>query len=186
MHFVPTELSGIMIIEPTVHSDERGWFMESFHLERFYTALRNFGLPVPPPFVQDNDSLSKKGVVRGLHYQKAPHCQGKLVRVVRGCVYDVAVDIRKGSPTLGQHIGMELSAENQRMLWIPPGFAHGFLALGQHNHMQYKTTDYYAAESEASIQWNDPQLAINWPQIKPLTISPKDQQAPPFAAATLI
>lgn len=186
MNFVQSELSGIMIIEPAVHRDERGWFMESFRQDRFADALRGFGLPVPAPFVQDNDSFSRKGVLRGLHYQKAPHCQGKLVRVVRGAVYDVAVDIRKGSPTLGQHVGIELSAENQRILWIPAGFAHGFLALGEDNHIHYKTTDYYAVGSEASIQWNDPRLAINWPLIDPLIISPKDRQAPPFTAATLI
>lgn len=186
MKFVQSELSEIVIIEPAVYGDVRGWFMESFRQDRFEDALRGFGLQVPSPFVQDNDSFSKKGVLRGLHYQKAPHCQGKLVRVVRGAVYDVAVDIRKGSPTLGQSFGIELSAENQRILWLPAGFAHGFLALTDQCHMQYKTTNYYAPDSETSIQWNDPQLAINWPQIGPLIISTRDRQALPFAAATLI
>lgn len=158
-----TALPGVLVFEPSVFADARGWFMESFNQARFEAALAERGLPAPRAFVQDNHSCSRRGVLRGLHYQRAPHAQGKLVRVVHGAAFDVAVDIRRGSPTFGRWAGAELSAANKRQMWIPEGFAHGFLALADDTHFLYKTTDVYDKASEGAILWSDPDLAIAWP-----------------------
>jgi dTDP-4-dehydrorhamnose 3,5-epimerase len=188
MKLLPTELSGVVIVEPTVFGDERGWFFESFNEARLHAALRDIGLPAPRPFVQDNHSCSRAGVLRGLHYQLPPHAQGKLVRVVQGAAWDVAVDIRRASPTFGRWVGMELSAANQRQLWIPEGFAHGFVALQDDTHFLYKTTDVYARDCERGLRWDDPTLGIAWPLpaglARPL-LAPKDAAAPLLAAADL-
>ena len=163
MKLVPTALPGVLIVETAVFGDDRGWFMESFNEARWQTQLQALGLPLPPRFVQDNHSCSQAGVLRGLHYQLPPHAQGKLVRVVAGSVYDVAVDIRRGSPTFGHWVGVHLDAVNHRQMWIPEGYAHGFMALQDDTHFLYKTTDVYAKDCERAIRWDDPQLAINWP-----------------------
>jgi dTDP-4-dehydrorhamnose 3,5-epimerase len=188
MKLVPTTLPGVVLIEPTVISDDRGWFFESFNEARFATALQDIGLPVPRRFVQDNHSNSKAGVLRGLHYQLPPHAQGKLVRVVRGAAFDVAVDIRKGSPSFGEWVGAELTADNKRQLWIPEGFAHGFVALQDDTHFLYKTTDVWAKDCERSVLWNDPAMGIRWPMPAghdaPL-IAAKDAAAPLLAQADL-
>ncbi|MEK8045663.1 dTDP-4-dehydrorhamnose 3,5-epimerase [Ideonella margarita] len=160
MNVVKTAIEGVLILEPKVFGDTRGFLMESFNQKRFDEAV---GSPVR--FVQDNHSRSAKGVLRGLHFQNAPHAQGKLVRVTAGAVFDVAVDIRKGSPTFGQWVGTELSGENHRQLWIPPGLAHGFLVLTDTADFLYKTTDYYAPQAEGAVAWNDPDLAIAWPDV---------------------
>lgn len=167
----PTAIPDVLIIEPKVFGDDRGWFFESFNEKDFSTIV---GQKVN--FVQDNHSSSKKGILRGLHYQMEQK-QGKLVRVCRGAVFDVAVDLRKASSTFGKWIGVELSAENKKQLWIPEGFAHGFLALSDKAEFLYKTTDYWHAASEKCIVWNDPTLDIQWPQIgiDPM-LNPKDQQ----------
>ena len=180
MKLIPTAIPDVVLIEPTVYEDERGWFMESFNEQRFHDGLKKLGLPIPRPFVQDNHSCSRKGVLRGLHYQREPHAQGKLVRVVNGAAFDVAVDIRLGSPTFGKWVGQTISAANQKMLWIPEGFAHGFLALEDHTELLYKTTDYYATESEMAIRWDDPKLAIRWPINIQIIVSEKDRKAPNF------
>ena len=180
MKFVATPLPGVVIVEPAVFADERGWFMESWNAERFAAGLAELGLPAPRPFVQDNHSCSRAGVLRGLHYQLPPHPQGKLVRVVRGAAFDVAVDIRRGSPHFGRWTGVELTAENRRQLWIPEGFAHGFLALQDDTHFLYKTTDVYARDCERALRWDDPAIGIDWPCIdgvgSPL-VAPKDMAA---------
>lgn len=178
MRLTQTKLPEVVIVEADVYEDDRGWFMESFNEARFHQELKKLSLALPKPFVQDNHSCSKQGVLRGLHFQRAPHAQGKLVRVTQGAAFDVAVDIRKGSATFGQWVGVELSAANKRMLWIPEGFAHGFLALEDNTHFHYKTTDYYAKNSEGAIRWNDPDLAIEWPEVTPLIVNTKDQEAP--------
>jgi dTDP-4-dehydrorhamnose 3,5-epimerase len=185
MKLVAAELSGVVIVEPQLFADERGWFMESFNAARFDAALQALGLPAAPAFVQDNHSCSRAGVLRGLHYQLPPHAQGKLVRVVQGRVWDVAVDLRRSSPQFGRWAGIELSAANRRQLWIPPGFAHGFLALEDDTQFLYKTTDVYARECERAIRWDDPGLAIAWPLAggPPPRLAPKDAEAPPLAAA---
>lgn len=152
-----TSLQDVLVIEPKVFGDERGWFYESFNQHEFQCAT---GIDVS--FVQDNHSLSKKGILRGLHYQ-TNHVQGKLVRVTRGAVFDVAVDLRQSSPTFRQWFGLEISAENHLQLWIPPGFAHGFLVLSEFAEFLYKTTDYYDPSSERCLVWNDPTVAIEWP-----------------------
>lgn len=152
--------------------------MESFNEARFLEVLKQHHLEAPNSFVQDNHSCSGRGVLRGLHFQRAPHGQGKLVRVTQGAAYDVAVDLRKDSSTFGQWYGIELSALNKKMMWIPEGFAHGFLALENDTNFHYKTTSYYSKSSEGAVLWNDPDLAITWPDIAPLIISDKDQQAP--------
>lgn len=176
-----TKIEGLLILHPNVFGDDRGWFMESFNQQRFEQVLTELNLPVPV-FVQDNHSLSQKGVLRGLHFQNAPHTQGKLVRVVQGRVWDVAVDIRPDSKTYGQWVGVELSAENKTMLWIPEGFAHGFIALEDNTQFLYKTTNYYNKESEGAIIWNDPTLAIDWPlaELDKVLVSDKDKEAKPF------
>ena len=177
MRVEKTKLDGLFIIHPQVFGDERGWFMESFNQQRFESVFEGLNLPVPN-FVQDNHSKSSRGVLRGLHYQLSPKAQGKLVRVVQGKVWDVAVDIRKNSPTFGQWVGEELSADNHKQLWIPPGFAHGFITLSDTAEFLYKTTDYYSPEHERAIRWDDPQLAIAWPlSAVDIQVSVKDQQA---------
>lgn len=183
MKLVRTDIADVVIVEPAVFKDERGWFMESFNESRFRSALNEMGLPSPRPFVQDNHSVSSQGVLRGLHYQLPPHPQGKLVRVAKGAAFDVAVDIRKGSPTFGKWIGVELTADNHRQLWIPEGFAHGFMALEDDTHFLYKTTDYYAKDCERSIVWNDADIGIAWPAIGVPLLGPKDAVATPFRQA---
>jgi dTDP-4-dehydrorhamnose 3,5-epimerase len=175
MNCIPTELEGLYIIEPTVFGDERGYFMETFS-QRVFSKM---GIDVN--FVQDNESMSNKGVLRGLHYQAPPKAQGKLVSVVQGAVFDVAVDIRPKSATYGQHFAAEINARNKRRLYIPPGFAHGFLTLENNTIFQYKCTELYAPEHEGGIAWNDPKLAIEWPEINDLIISEKDQNNPLFS-----
>ena len=173
----PTRIPDVLIIEPKVFGDSRGFFFESFNAKNFASAT---GLSVS--FVQDNYSRSAKGVLRGLHYQ-VEQTQGKLVQVSQGAVFDVAVDIRKSSPTFGQWVGCELSDANHRQLWIPPGFAHGFMVLSESADFLYKTTDYYAPQHERCIAWNDPSIGIDWPKdITPL-LSAKDQQGVSLAAA---
>ena len=172
MNIIDTQIPDVKIIEPKVFGDERGFFFESFNQKIFEEAV---GRPVT--FVQDNHSKSSKGVLRGLHYQLPPHAQGKLVRCVVGEVFDVAVDIRKSSPTFGQWVGVNLSAENKRQLWIPEGFAHGFLTLSETAEFLYKTTNYYCGASDRGIQWNDAKLAVAWPIVDMiLTLSDKDQR----------
>lgn len=170
MNILDTKIPDVKIIEPKVFGDERGFFLESFNQSIFDKAV---GRHVD--FVQDNHSMSKKGVLRGLHYQLAPHAQGKLVRCVEGEVFDVAVDIRRSSETFGQWVGVHLSAENNRQLWIPEGFAHGFITLSDRVQFIYKTTNYYAPQSERSILWNDPQINIEWPEVEEMTLSGKDK-----------
>jgi len=173
MNVLKTKLHDCVIIEPKVFGDERGFFLETFQAER-YAELAGITLP----FVQDNYSRSLKAVLRGLHYQKTKP-QGKLVRVVRGEVYDVAVDIRQDSTTFGQWEGVILSEENNRQFWVPPGFAHGFLVLSDTADFEYKCTDYYDPSDEGSILWNDPELAITWPTSSPI-VSAKDEIALPM------
>ncbi len=178
-----TKIEGLLILHPQVFGDDRGWFMESFNQQKFEAALKKLNLPIPT-FVQDNHSLSQKGVLRGLHFQKAPYAQGKLVRVVQGKVWDVAVDIRPESKTYGQWVGLELSTENKTMFWIPEGFAHGFIALEDNTQFLYKTTNYYDKESEGAIIWKDPTLAIEWPldQVSEVLVSEKDELAQTFSS----
>jgi dTDP-4-dehydrorhamnose 3,5-epimerase len=168
-----TPLAGLLVLEPKVFADERGWFSESFNQATFNAAVGTDGYH----FVQDNHSFSKAGVLRGLHYQLPPFAQGKFVRVVAGRVWDVAVDIRKSSPTFGQWYGLELSAENKKQFWIPPGFAHGFVALEDNTEFLYKTTAFYDKASEGAIVWDDAELAITWPHLHALLVNDKDAQA---------
>ena len=156
MNIIPTAIPGVIILEPRVFGDSRGYFYESFPDREFREKVCN------TTFVQDNQSMSCYGVLRGLHYQKPPHCQSKLVRCVKGKVLDVAVDIRQGSPTFGQHVAVELSAENHRQLFIPRGFAHGFAVLSEEAIFQYKCDNYYAPDCEGGIAWDDPALGIDW------------------------
>ena len=158
MRVTRTAIDGVLILEPKVFGDQRGFFMESFNQKVFNDAVGH-----EVSFVQDNHSRSARGVLRGLHYQRAPHAQGKLVRVTQGSVFDVAADVRKDSPTFGQWVGVELSGENHKQMWIPPGLAHGFLVTSESADFLYKTTDYYAPHAEASVRWDDPALAIAWP-----------------------
>lgn len=168
MKVTKTHIDGLVIIEPRVFSDERGAFSETYNINAFREAV---GEEIN--FVQDNQSISKKGVLRGLHYQNPPHAQGKLVRVIRGSVIDVAVDIRSNSQTFGQHMAIELSGENGKQFWIPPGFAHGFVALEENTIFAYKCTELYHPESEGCIRWNDQALNIDWKIDSPL-VSDKD------------
>jgi dTDP-4-dehydrorhamnose 3,5-epimerase len=174
MKIVETAIEGVLVFEPKLFGDQRGFFMESFNQRLFDDAV---GASVN--FVQDNHSRSARGVLRGLHFQRAPNAQGKLVRVAAGAVFDVAVDIRPGSTTYGRWVGLELSADNHRQLWIPPGLAHGFLVLSDSADFLYKTTDYYAPQAEGSLRWDDPDLGIAWPDagVAPV-LSPKDAVAP--------
>lgn len=157
MRVLKTDIEGVLIVEPTVHGDERGYFMESFSERDFEAAT---GLNVR--FVQDNESSSRRGVLRGLHFQREPYAQAKLVRVVQGMVLDVAVDIRPGSATFGKYVAVELSADNHRQLFIPKGFAHGYVVLEEDTVFQYKCDEYYHPESEDGIAWNDPEIGIEW------------------------
>jgi len=177
MKAIATAIKDLLIIEPKVFGDERGFFFESYNQRKFAELV---GREVE--FVQDNHSRSVKNVLRGLHYQ-IQHPQGKLVRVVQGAVLDVAVDIRKSSPTFGQHVATELSAENKRMLWIPEGFAHGFVVLSDTAEFLYKTTDYWYPEHERSLRWDDPALSINWKILSSPSLSVKDAQGKLFKDA---
>lgn len=178
MKVTPTSIPDVLVIEPKVFGDARGFFMESFNQQAFDEAVGS-----PTNFVQDNHSRSTKGVLRGLHYQiRQP--QGKLVRVASGSVFDVAVDIRKSSPTFGKWVGVELSQENNKQLWVPAGFAHAFLVLSEQADFLYKTTDYYAPAFERCIKWNDPTLAISWPDIgSEVKLSAKDAGGAELAVA---
>jgi dTDP-4-dehydrorhamnose 3,5-epimerase len=178
MKVTPTALADVWLIEPKVFGDARGFFFESYNRQTFNAAT---GLNID--FVQDNHSKSTRGVLRGLHYQLPPRAQGKLVRVVQGEVFDVAVDIRKSSPTFGRWVGDILSAENKRQLWIPPGFAHGFVTLSHTAEFLYKTTDYYSPEHERCIRWDDPALSIDWRLDAPPLVSSKDGVGSAFADA---
>lgn len=173
MNVIETSITGAVVIEPRVFGDERGFFLETFQADRYREAA---GIDLE--FVQDNHSRSSRGVLRGLHYQICKP-QGKLVRVVAGEVFDVAVDIRPGSPTYGKWEGVILSAENKRQFWIPPGLAHGFLVLSESADFEYKCTDYYDPTDEGCLIWNDPDIAIEWPDIQPL-LSEKDQMGQSF------
>lgn len=178
MNFITTSIPDVLLIKPKLYEDSRGFFMETYQKERFSNA------GIPCDFVQDNHSSSCKHTLRGLHYQ-IRHTQGKLVRVVIGEIYDVAVDLRRSSPFFGQYVGAVLSDKNKYQLWIPEGFAHGFIALSDQTDVVYKTTDYFDPQSERCIRWDDPELAIDWPLtegINPI-VSPKDASAPLFRDA---
>ena len=170
MKVIPAEHPEVLIVEPDVHGDARGFFMETWHQAKFAE------LGITGTFVQDNHSRSTRGVLRGLHYQLR-HPQGKLIRAVNGTVYDVAVDIRRGSPRFGQWVGVELSDSNRRQVYVPPGFAHGFCVLSEQVDFMYKCTDFHAPEDEYGIAWNDPELAIAWPPMD-YTLSDRDRQLP--------
>ncbi|KQH88784.1 dTDP-4-dehydrorhamnose 3,5-epimerase [Vibrio fluvialis] len=169
MKIIDTKIPDVKIIEPAVFGDERGFFMETWQQKKFEELVTG----KPTQFVQDNHSKSKKGILRGLHYQ-TENTQGKLVRVVAGEVFDVAVDIRKSSPTFGQWVGVLLSAENKRQLWVPEGFAHGFYVTSEEAEFVYKCTDYYNPSAEQSILWNDPEIGIEWPILEEPLLSDKD------------
>ncbi len=178
MRCIATPLPGLQLLEPTVHGDERGFFLETWNAQ----AFRRLGIDAN--FVQDNHSSSRRGTLRGLHYQ-TQHSQGKLVRVLRGGIFDVAVDLRQSSPAFGQWYGVDLSAANKHSLWIPPGFAHGFYVTSETAEMMYKCSDYYAPQHEVTLAWDDPALAIEWPLIagEPVQLSTKDRAGLCFAAA---
>ena len=172
MKATETELKGVFVLEPQVFGDARGWFMESWSQRKMHDA----GIDVQ--FVQDNQSFSaQKGTLRGLHYQLNPMCQAKLLRCTRGKIFDVAVDIRKGSPQYGKGVGVELSAENKKQLFIPRGFAHGFITLTDDVEVQYKADNYYAPECDGNIRWDDPDIGVEWP-LKPVILSEKDSKSP--------
>lgn len=172
MKATETEVKGVFVLEPQVFGDARGWFMESWSQRKMHDA----GIDVQ--FVQDNQSFSaQKGTLRGLHYQLNPMCQAKLLRCTRGKIFDVAVDIRKGSPQYGKWVGVELSAENKKQLFIPRGFAHGFITLTDDVEVQYKADNYYAPECDGNIRWDDPDIGVEWP-LKPVILSEKDSKAP--------
>jgi dTDP-4-dehydrorhamnose 3,5-epimerase len=178
MHVTPTELPEVLVIEPAVFKDDRGFFFETYQAKKW----AEFGIPAP--MVQDNQSGSRQGVLRGLHYQ-LPQAQGKLVRVLSGEIFDVAVDIRRSSPRFGKWVGVRLSAENRKQLWVPVGFAHGFYVMSQWADVTYKVTEYWAPKCERTILWNDPAIGITWPLAggtAPL-VSPKDGQGLPLAKA---
>ena len=177
MKAIPTPLAGVLVIEPAVFGDARGAFFESWNRRAFSQLV---GRDVD--FVQDNHSISARNVLRGLHYQLDPRAQGKLVRVVAGEVFDVAVDLRRSSPTFGRWTGERLSASNRRMMWIPEGFAHGFLVLSETAEFLYKTSDYYAPEQERTLLWNDPAVGVQWPLVGAPVLKPKDAAGTPLAA----
>ena len=180
MKVIKTKLEGVVIIEPQVFFDDRGYFFESFSQQRFNEQV------APITFVQDNESKSSYGVLRGLHFQKPPFAQSKLVRVVKGKVLDVAVDLRKDSPTFGQYESVVLSEENKRQFFIPQGFAHGFAVLSEEAIFQYKCDNYYAPQSEGSVRWNDPTIAIDWQlSEKDIILSAKDEKAPLLSQLTI-
>lgn len=166
MKFLPTRLPEVLVVEPDVYRDQRGWFLETYHVQKYQDA------GILPPFVQDNCSSSVRGTLRGLHFQMT-RPQGKLIRVIRGEIFDVAVDIRKGSPTFASWVGVTLSAEDFRQIYVPIGFAHGFCVLSDVAEVEYKCTDIYAPGGEVTIRWNDPHIGIQWPIEQPL-LSPKD------------
>ena len=178
MKAIPTALADVLVVEPAVFGDARGAFFESWNRRAFSDLV---GRDVD--FGQDNHSLSARGVLRGLHYQLDPRAQGKLVRVVAGEVYDVAVDLRRSSPTFGRWVGERLSASNRRMMWIPEGFAHGFLVLSETAEFLYKTSDYYAPEHERTLLWNDPAIGVKWPLAGTPVLKPNDAAGTPLAAA---
>lgn len=178
LNVIETSLPGVLILEPRVFTDERGSFMETYHSARF----RQLGIDAN--FVQDNHSRSARGVLRGMHYQE-PNPQGKLLRCTRGALYDVAADIRVGSPSFGKWFAVELTEENKRMLWVPPGFAHGFCALTDNSDLFYKCTALYDAQNDRSILWSDPDLGIEWPIANP-RLSPKDAAAPRLKEARVL
>ena len=179
INVIDTKLDGVKIIEPKAFGDERGFFMESWNEEEFNEKV------IPVHFVQVNHSRSKKGVIRGLHFQLPPHAQAKLVRCVLGSIFDVAVDIRKSSPTFGQWVGVELTAENKKQLWIPEGFAHGFVALTDYAEVCYKTNEFWSKESEGAVRWNDPTINVQWPNTIEPCLSEKDAAAPFMSEAKL-
>ena len=178
MNIIRSEIADVLIVEPKVFGDERGFFYESFN-QKVWREMTGFDVF----FVQDNHSRSSRGVLRGLHYQLPPASQGKLVRCISGEVFDVAVDLRRSSPSFGRWVGIHLSAENKRQLWIPEGFAHGFMVLSESAEFLYKTTSYYAPEQERAIRWDDPDLKIAWPDTLKPVLSGKDSEAPPFCSA---
>jgi dTDP-4-dehydrorhamnose 3,5-epimerase len=179
MNVIKTAIEGVLILEPKVFGDARGFFMESFNQKTFNDAV---GSKIS--FVQDNHSRSTKGVLRGLHYQLPPHAQGKLVRVTQGSVFDVAVDVRIGSATYGKWVGVELSGENHRQFWLPPGMAHGFLVTSDSADFLYKATDFYAPQAEGSLLWSDSLVGIEWPDVGIAPqLAQKDKNAPPLAGA---
>jgi dTDP-4-dehydrorhamnose 3,5-epimerase len=167
MNVLPTEINGVLIIEPKIFGDKRGYFMETFSAKRYQDA------GIPGPFIQDNLSFSGRGVLRGLHFQN-PNSQGKLVSAPVGEVFDVAVDIRRGSPTFGKWVGVHLSSENGRQFWVPPGLAHGFVVLSETALFSYKCTDYYAPQNEHALLWDDPDIGIKWPITDGIQLSQKD------------
>lgn len=179
LEIISTSIDDVKIIRPKVHIDERGFFMESWNKKEFFESIGDVD------FVQDNFSLSKKGVIRGLHFQLPPYAQSKLVRCVYGSVFDVAVDIRQSSPTFKKWFGIELSSENKYQMWIPEGFAHGFIALSDYAALSYKTTKYWNKSCEASIRWNDPSIGIEWPVVDNIVLSSKDRCAPYIGQAQL-
>jgi dTDP-4-dehydrorhamnose 3,5-epimerase len=179
MKVTRTEIPDVLILEPRVHQDERGFFLESYNRRTFKDAT---GLDVE--FVQDNESFSVRNVLRGLHYQ-VRQAQGKLVQVMAGEIFDVAVDLRRSSPTFGKWVGVMLTGGGHRMIWIPQGFAHGYIVLSEHAIVFYKTTDFYAPEHERTILWNDPTLGIRWPLEGEPIVSDKDRRATPFRSAEL-
>lgn len=181
MKVIDTKIPDVKIIEPTVFGDERGFFMETWNQKKFEELVTG----KPTKFVQDNHSKSNKGILRGLHYQ-TENTQGKLVRVISGEVFDVVVDIRKGSPTFGQWVGEYISAENKRQLWVPEGFAHGFYVTSDEAEFVYKCTDYYNSKSEFSIRWNDEEIGIIWPSVVTPTLSEKDEKAINLSQAPLL
>jgi len=179
MKVTTTAIEGVLILEPSVFGDERGFFLESYNQKVVDDALGH-----EVRFVQDNHSRSAKGVLRGLHYQLPPHAQGKLVRVTQGSVFDVAVDLRRSSPSFGRWVGVELSGQNHRQLWLPPGMAHGFLVTSDSADFLYKTTQYYAPEAERCVRWDDPSIGIDWPALgRTPVLSAKDAAAPGLADA---
>lgn len=178
MKFTRLAIPDVVLIEPKVFGDDRGFFYESYNEQAFVEAIGH-----AVQFVQDNHSKSQQGVLRGLHYQLPPKAQGKLVRVVQGEVFDVAVDIRRNSPTFGRWVGERLSGDNKRQMWIPAGFAHGFVTLTESAEFLYKTTDFYSPTHERSIAWNDPAIGIEWPMSVPPLLSGKDQQSVLLSAA---
>lgn len=174
MNITTLAIDGLLLIEPTKIGDGRGFFSETFRADRFQAVAG------PMTFVQDNQSLSvARGTIRGLHFQRAPRAQGKLIRVVKGAIFDVAVDIRQGSPTYGHYLAVELSAENWRQLWVPAGFLHGFCTLSDDTEVIYKVTDYYSREHDAGVRWNDPDIGVTWPVAEAEAhLSHKDEAAP--------
>ena len=176
MKVIDTEIEGVKIIEPDVFGDNRGWFVEQYNAERYKAAS------ITADFVQDNESFSSKGVVRGLHWQAGKHCQAKLVRVIRGAVWDVAVDIRKGSPTFGKYVSVILTGDNKKQFFIPRGFAHGFVVLENETLFSYKCDNFYCKESERGLMFNDPAIDIKWPEVDvEIKLSEKDQKHPSLA-----